>query len=150
MARSAKKISNLVPFALTKIQTLEFAILDKSFSQNEEVQISPAINFSIDPSTKQVGVEPRFEYSQHSPFLIVEVRCVFTISDDEWVEWMDTDKGVFTVPRKIATHMAVLSVGTTRGVLHAKTEGNLFNMFVLPTWNLSEVIDQDVAIEVEV
>lgn len=150
MAKTAKKTSHLVPFALTKIQTLEFATLDKSFSQNEEVRISQEINFSIDPSNHQVGVEPRYEYLQDSPFLIIQVRCVFTISDDEWAEWMDTAKGVFSLPRKIATHMAVLSVGTTRGVLHAKTEGSFFNIFVLPTWNLSEVIGQDVAIQVEV
>lgn len=53
---------------------------------------------------------------------------------------LDVERGVFTLPRNIATHMAVFSVGTTREVIHAKTEGNYFNMFVLPTWNLSEVI----------
>lgn len=149
MAKTASKTSNLVPFALTKIQTLEFAIIEKSYSQTSEAQISQTINFSVDPSNRQVGVEPRFEYIQHSPFLIIEVRCVFTISNDAWSKWMDKSKGVFILPRNIATHMAVLTVGTTRGVLHAKTEGNYFNMFVLPTWNLSNVIDKDCVIAIE-
>lgn len=148
MAKTEKKESGLVPFALTKIQTLEFAILEKSYSQNDEVQVSQVFNFSVDPSNKQVGVAARYEYFQHSPFLILEVSCVFTIVDVAWNIWLDADKGIFTLPRNIATHMAVLSVGTTRGVLHAKTEGNYFNMFVLPTWNLSKVIVKDCVIAI--
>lgn len=149
MAKRENNDSGLVPFALSKIQTLEFAILEKSYSQNEEVQITQEFNFSVDPLNKQVGIAPRHEYIQQSPFLILEVRCVFTIAEVAWNKWMDTAKGTFTLPRNIATHMAVLSVGTARGVLHAKTEGNYFNMFVLPTWNLSKVILDDFVIALE-
>ena len=149
MAKASKKDIALVPFRLSKIQTLEFAIIERSFSDVEEVQVTQAFNFSVDPETQQVGIASRYEFSQKSPFMIIEVRCVFNIEPEGWKSWMNIQEEVLVIPRNVATHMAVLTVGTTRGVLHAKTEGSHFNIFVLPTWNLSKVIQGNLEIRLE-
>lgn len=146
MTKVSIKKSTIVPFRLTKIQTLEFAIVEKSFSDREDVQVSQAFNFSFDSDTHQVGIAPRYEFFQTSPFMIVEVLCIFTIDSQSWNSWMNTNKEILVIPKNIATHMAVLSVGTARGVLHAKTEGSYFNIFVLPTWNLSSIIKENLEI----
>ena len=35
-----------------------------------------------------------------------------------------------------------MTIGTTRGILHAKTEGTCFNKYVLPTINVTEIIKE--------
>lgn len=137
------KSPSAVPFRLSKIQTLQFALLHDAFNPERNVEISQRLNFSIDKENQQVAVEPHYQFFQIHPFIIVEVRCIFNIPDSYWKKWMNERESLFILPKNVATHMAVLSVGTTRGVLHAKTEGTIFNMFVLPTWNLAEIIKED-------
>jgi len=137
---SRKSKPSAVPFRLSKIQTLQFALLPDAFNQEKNVEISQSINYSVDTETQQVGVQPHYLFFQSNPFIIIEVRCIFSIPTPFWKKWMNEKEGLFVLPKNVATHMAVLSVGTTRGVLHAKTEGTLFNMFVLPTWNLADII----------
>ncbi len=150
MTNPKTKDAPSVPFRLRKIQTLQFAILPKAFNSDKVVDISQKLNFSIDTDTQQVAVAPHYEFLQDNPFLLIEVQCIFSIPGNIWKKWMNVQEGVFTLPKNVATHMAVLSVGTTRGVLHAKTEGTLFNMYVLPTWNLAEIIKDDWVVQVQI
>ena len=46
-------------------------------------------------------------------------------------------------------HLSVITVGTARGVLHAKTENTPFNKFVLPTINVTELVKEDVSFDLE-
>jgi hypothetical protein len=41
----------------------------------------------------------------------------------------------------------MLTIGTTRGVLHAKTEHTLFNQYLLPTINVNDIVKEAVEIE---
>ena len=43
----------------------------------------------------------------------------------------------------------MLTIGTTRGVLHSKTENTPFNSFLLPTLNVNELVKKDVVFKVE-
>jgi len=150
MAQAKTSAAQVVPFRLAKIQTMQFAIIESSFSSDMDVEISQQFNFSIDTDTQQVAVAPHYTFFQKNPFVIIEVQCIFSIPGPFWKKWMNVQEGVFTLPKNVATHMAVLSVGTTRGVLHAKTEGTLFNMYVLPTWNLAEIIKDDWVVQVQI
>ena len=51
-----------------------------------------------------------------------------------------------TIPKGFLNHMAMLTIGTTRGILHAKTENTSFNTFVVPPINLSDLIHEDAVI----
>jgi hypothetical protein len=37
----------------------------------------------------------------------------------------------------------MLTIGTSRGILHAKTEGTEFNKFILPTINVNQLVEKD-------
>ncbi|MPN63841.1 hypothetical protein SDC9_211608 [bioreactor metagenome] len=54
---------------------------------------------------------------------------------------------VLLVPKNFMQHLAVITIGTARGILHAKTENTPFNQYVLPTINVSEMIKDDVTFE---
>lgn len=41
-------------------------------------------------------------------------------------------------------HLTTIMVGTARGILHAKTENTLFNQFLLPTIDVTELVTDDV------
>lgn len=47
------------------------------------------------------------------------------------------------IPKGFLRHLAMLTVGTSRGILHAKTEGTCFNKYVLPTINVTLIIKED-------
>lgn len=39
--------------------------------------------------------------------------------------------------------MAVLAVGTTRGILHTNTENTPFNQFLIPAINVAQLVKED-------
>jgi hypothetical protein len=53
-------------------------------------------------------------------------------------------EGKITFPQNFVCHMAMLTVGTSRGILHSKTENTIFNSYILPTTNVKEIISSDV------
>ena len=56
---------------------------------------------------------------------------------------LEQESNLLKVPKGFLSHLAVLTIGTTRGILHAKTEGNCFNKYVLPAINVTEIIKED-------
>ncbi len=137
---------SLIGFALNKITTEQFAIIEKHFNDNDniEIKLSTHIKFGIDPSDKIVVVFPAFIYEQNnSPFLVIEMGCHFKIKDESWNSFLNKDENSITFPKDFIAHLSVISVGTSRGTLHAKTEKTRFNKFILPTINLHQLIKND-------
>ena len=52
-----------------------------------------------------------------------------------------------TVPKKLLQPITMLTVGTSRGILHAKTENTPFNQFHIPLINIEELIKEDKVLE---
>ena len=53
-----------------------------------------------------------------------------------------------TFTKNLVTHFSVIAIGTTRGVLHAKTDGSKFNDFVLPTIDITQIITEDIKLNI--
>ena len=88
----------------------------------------------------------KFQFEQkEKPFLIIEVSCEFSIEEDKWGEF--SNGKTIHIPKGFLAHLAMITVGTTRGVLHSKTDNTKFNEFILPTLNVSEMITEDGAFE---
>jgi len=84
-----------------------------------------------------------------SPFLIVEVGCHFNITTEAWTSFYNESRTELIVSRGFIGHLVMLTIGTTRGVLHSKTENTPFNSFLLPTLNVNELVKKDVVFKVE-
>jgi hypothetical protein len=54
-----------------------------------------------------------------------------------------------TIPKGFLAHLAMISVGTARGILHCKTENTIFNNFVLPLVNVASMIPEDEQFELQ-
>jgi len=141
-----EKDTQQIGFALSKISTEQFAIIDEEFNASENIQLKTNIKYGADDVSKMIScfVEIVFE-SENSPFLKIEGGCHFTIADKSWKELVDGDS--INLPKGFVRHLAVLTVGTVRGILHTKTEGTDFNKYVVPTVDISEIIKDDAVLK---
>lgn len=133
-----------IPFSLLRIKTEQFAAFDIESTKLDSTALEAAIRFGIDRSNRLVGVYTKITFLQEEkPFLLVEVRCDFQIEASAWQNLIK-DSGQIVLPLALAQHLGVLSIGTTRGVLHAKTEGSPFNNYLIPTLDVTQLVKSDV------
>lgn len=135
-------------FRIANIDTLEFAILEENYNEPEEVGLGTSLNFGFDKDNHVLGVDIRFQFMQEEkPFLLITVRCEFEIENNAWDSFIKGN--TITIPRGFASHLAVITVGTIRGVLHEKTKETPFNDFIIPTINLTAIIKEDVELDLD-
>ncbi|HYX05547.1 MAG TPA: hypothetical protein VE912_02315 [Bacteroidales bacterium] len=137
-------------FKIAGINTEEFAIVEDEFNEKEPSKLGAAINFGINEENQIIGIRTKFQFEQKGkPFLIIAVACDFEIEKKAWNNLFDKESNSILLPEGFASHLAMLTVGTTRGVLHEKTNNTPFNRFILPPINLTKLIKEDVTIKLE-
>ncbi|MCB0605075.1 MAG: hypothetical protein KDC52_14170 [Ignavibacteriae bacterium] len=136
-----------VGFALQGIKTEQFAILEENYSSKKEIGLGTGLQFRVDNQNKQIGTFLGFEFVQGKKvFLKIQVSCHFKIEETAWNSFVQEDKLV--VPKGFLAHLAMITIGTTRGVLFAKTEGTPFSKYIIPTINVAEMIKEDASFEI--
>ncbi len=140
-----------IGFALVSISTEQFAMLDfdsNNLNSTDEIKLETEIKFGINIVEKLFTVYPSFKFQKNtSPFLIIETGCHFSILENDWKLLINDEQMIF--PKGLVTHLSVIAVGTTRGILHEKTDGTRHNEFLLPTINLTEIIDNDIKLNID-
>lgn len=137
-----------VGFGLQAIKTEQFAILEDNFSHKKSVELVSQLQFKFDQKNNLIGVEVGFEYVQSKKVLLkIVVGCHFKIETDSWQSFLANQEGKLVVPKGFLAHLAMITIGTARGVLHAKTESTEFNKFIIPTLNVNEMIPDDAVID---
>jgi len=134
-----------VGFRLVRIKTEQFAILSDAYDQkNEQVGMTLGLKFGTDPDKRIVAVFLLVQFEQEKkPFLIMEISNHYEIEPKAWENFIKT-KDKLVVPKNLATHLTMLTVGTLRGALHCKTENTEFNRFILPTVNVTKMVKEDI------
>lgn len=140
------KDTNQVGFLLKKIVTDQFATIESAFIENEPINIIVGIEYGIREENKIVGCFTNFQFLIHDiPFIIIKVSCEFGIEESSWNNYIDDEKNVILFPLDFIRHLVLLTIGTARGVLHAKTENTRYNQYFLPTINLTELVKEDIS-----
>lgn len=133
-----------IGFALRQVKTEQFAIIEDNYKETEKVELNTSLEFKVSHETKAVGAFVKFVFEQAKcPFLIVEVSCHFNILDSSWEGFQFGENGAVIIPKNLLQHLGMITVGTARGVLHAKTEGTSLNKFIVPTVNVVEMVKDD-------
>lgn len=133
-----------IGFALAKVTTEQFAVIDSNFQRGAEIKLHVNFRFGADDKQKVIAVFNSFTFeTNEKQFLIVEAGCHFAIAPESWERMFDSKLNKLVVPKGFLQHMGVLTVGTCRGILHAKTENTGFNQFHIPTINVAELIKED-------
>lgn len=143
------EVQSTVSFNLADIQTEQFAIIETAYSESEveNIHLHSSFRFGFNETDHTILASPRFSFDQKdNSFLILEVACVYGIQEESWETIYNMQERTVTLPKGFAAHLAALSVGVARGVLHAKTEQTSFNKFMIPLINVAENIKDDVVL----
>lgn len=142
--------TNPLQFALSGISTEKFLIHYTPNFENGDVDFSTQVQFFSDIETKTINCKIGLVFNQNQQtFLTFEAYCNFAISSSSWSVLMGKQKNKIVIPQGFATHLAIITVGTIRGILFAKTENTLLNALIVPTINLTEIIKTDVILEIQ-
>ncbi|WP_296620801.1 hypothetical protein [Marivirga sp.] len=133
-----------VSFAVRSIKTDEFATITNSYKEGEDVNIEAGYGFGInsDENTVMVKFSAMFK-CQERPFIILKLHCDFDVDPKSFDNFRNIKTNKLVIPKGFLTHLTVLTVGTARGVLHAKLDNTEFDNFILPTLNVSEILKED-------
>lgn len=138
--------TNPINFNLLKIKTEQFAIFEENFKKNEVINLNTNLSFGMNSNDKVFLVAPKYTFeNEGKPFIAIQISCFFKIEDATWNNFKIKKQIIF--PKDFVAHMAMITVGTSRGILHNKTEGTIFNEFILPTINVSEMIREDISFD---
>lgn len=140
---------NKLGFAFTGLRTISFAIIEAANKKTGAVNLLSGLGFGIDIDEHTVvcNVKFAFEKKKDQPFLLLEVQGLFEIKKNDFEQKIKQSDNSYLVSKGLATHFAVLTIGSARGVLHAKTEGTIFNDYLLPTIDVKQMIEEDVVLE---
>ncbi|MFZ4753755.1 MAG: hypothetical protein ACOYLG_10460 [Chitinophagaceae bacterium] len=135
----------IIQFQLIGIKTVEFATFEQDFVADGEFMVNTNLNYSFHLEDKVVIVNAKFIFlCNEKPVIAIAVNCYFNLR--QWDEYYSESEQKLTLPKNLAQHIAVITIGTTRGVLHTKTEGTLLNSLLLPSINVLELVPNDIII----
>lgn len=135
---------NSLGFAFTGLKTVQFAIIEEAFRKSGALSIQTSCSFGFNEGENTLIVEVEFNfYKKETPFIKIKVQGYFEIEKNTLKAFFNPEKKEFLFPKKLMVHLTVLTIGATRGILHAKTEGTIYNEFVLPTVNVDALINDD-------
>jgi len=129
-----------IGFRLIKIVTEQFAVIEQEINE-QEITLQAAIDFGIDAQNKDMGCFCRFKFNTgDKTFIVIDLKCEFKVRKQEWETFVSENSIMF--PAGFLRHLATITVGTTRGVLHAKTENTPYNKYFLPTINVNDFVKE--------
>ncbi len=135
-------------FVIVGVTTEQFRIDPADFRTDNEVELSLNFNFKHNEEDGMIGVFITIELLQgQNDLVLLEVACHFKIHPETWQQIISREDGSLILPLSFALHLATLTTGTSRGVLHARLSGSPFANYVLPAINLTEIIKSDVELK---
>ncbi len=139
---------NKLGFAFIGLQTISFAQIDAAYKKTGNIDLISQLGFGIneDDHTITCTTKFSFEKKKDQPFLILELQGFFEIIKNDFENKVKQTDNSFLITKDLATHFTVLMIGSARGVLHAKTEGTIFNQYLLPTMDVNSMIQKDLVL----
>lgn len=137
-----------ISFRLLNIVTEQFATFEVENIPNNN-DLKSELQFSINPDNRVVACKMNFQFLHNNqPLVVLAIVCNFDVEEKSWNKNVLSANKI-TLPKHFLEHLCVITVGTARGVLHAKTENTTFNRFLIPTLNVSNLVAKDVVFEIK-
>lgn len=134
----------IVGFQIGRIATEQFAMLPEFYQNSEPIHIQHELEFGADSNNKRIYVRKtaRFQHTNDQVFLLISVGCHFNIKPEDWSKLQETPMSDTIIPKDVAIHLAMLTVGTLRGILHVKTENTIFNQYIFPPFDVTSLVPE--------
>lgn len=140
--------NKVIAFDLIKIKIDQFAMLEDSFDEKQNINLRTNIDVKVNAENKQLGVFSSFNFRQNETLILkLDVSCHFKIKEENWNSFLKGN--LITFPKAFIAHLSSISVGTARGILVSKTEDTKFSKFILPLINVAEMFTEDVTFDLE-
>ncbi|WP_064967610.1 hypothetical protein [Tenacibaculum ovolyticum] len=137
-----------VGFALVGIKTEQYATFKENYKEKAKIGLNTGLEFKFNKEDKIIAVVVAITFEQNKKaFLKLQVSCHFKISEDSFKGFCDNV--IITFPKGFMTHLTMITVSSVRGVLHAKTEGTIFNKYLLPTLNVTKMVKENVEFSID-
>lgn len=132
-----------ISFCLIKIEILQFAVFSENIVDGAS-NVASEFQFGISSDMAIMQCIGTFVFTnlEGDNILKLQVACNFAVSPAD-IETLKQKDGTYKIPVGFLQHLAMILVGTSRGILFAKTESNKVNKLYLPLINLTEVIKDD-------
>lgn len=137
-----------ISFRLRNIVTEQFATFEID-NIPETHDLKSELQFAINPEIKVVACKINFQFLHNSvPLVTLKVVCNFDVEPKSWDKDL-VSKNKIILPKHFLDHICAVTVSTARGVLHAKTENTPFNRLMIPTFNVSKLVEKDIVFEIK-
>lgn len=143
----SETIKKQIKFRIQRIETLQFAKLNEEIVEDK---LSYAVTFGFGINPELFLTRAIFKYELVSKSIssaVIEVAVDFDIDPDCFESQFKKDDKLF-IRKDFAVHLAVITVGTTRGVFHEKTKDSVLNKFVIPTIDVESNIKDDITFDI--
>lgn len=127
----------------------EFAIFSEEIPiQASDIMIENAISVKLNVEEKKIAlVNTIFYLLNEEKLLKLKSTLYFKIVDESWDE-MIVDKNL-VIPKEKIQHLGIISTGTSRGILIAKTANTPFSKLILPPVKVQEILYEDIVFELK-
>lgn len=137
-----------ISFRLLNIVTEQFATFELENIPDTN-ELNSELQFSINPENRIVACKMKFQFlHENQTIVVLTVVCNFDIEVNSWNNNIVSNKKI-TLPKHLLEHLCVITVGTARGILHSKTENTFFNKFMIPTLDVSNLVEKDVVFKIK-
>lgn len=140
---------NNIGFKIINLKIEQWALFEEHYdSKNENIAINTNVQIKINDQNNQIGVFLTIQIEQNNQMLIkAQTSNHFEIEKNKW-EAMKNESTII-IPKDFVAHLAMIAVGTMRGVLVAKTEQTTLSKMVLPTLNVQKMFENDVVFNLD-
>lgn len=132
-----------VSFRIKNIETLQYAVLQENVEENK---LAFSINFSYGLDAASKIVRTMFHYElmhKEKAALLIKIAVDFGIEPLSFDEKIKEASG-YRISTGLAIHLAMITVGTARGILHEKTKDLALNKYPIPTIDVTKTINNDI------
>ena len=139
-------IMNSIPFRIYKIENDPIGLHADLIENDAEIELGFEMAFNGSLSDGTVGCMTKYVFKQGECIVSsLTVYCYFVI-EPKFLE-KNTKDNRLIIGKDFLRYLATISVGTARGIQHAKTQGTVLNTFVIPPINLMEFEIKDLVLE---
>lgn len=136
-----------IPFKLVHIEEIQFSVFQENLDSNRVIEENVGFGFGTHLADRTIITT--FQYVlkiEDKPLLKIEVACYFEVERRSFDKFYENKKKV--LPVGFARHLAMITIGTTRGILFANTKNTSLNPYFIGLLNIEEIITKDVEIEI--
>lgn len=138
-----------IGFILEAIKIEQFAVLHEKHNENSDSTLAASVQFMVDHLNRKVGVFLQFQFIQNEEiFIKLVTSCHFGFNEETWAQYYKIEQNQVIVPKEVLAHLTMITTGTSRGILFAKTEASIFSKYMIPTLNVQEMIPEDGIFEI--